>query len=285
VGADDAQECAPNLEDGLQLDEIDDRLNQFASLRKSDSAAAEDLLTELGASDEVDRKIILELSAPRPLGHADRFLRTHTLAVRSLEVLDRNATNGISLPPLKFLTPIAKWLVQLVTNFLVRRHVSSVIDSLGRLYASREANCLPGDPDRILLIRARRDIDRLAPHFKRNPLGIPAFLFGGAVLGPLVTVVQNLIASSSASLIGQLVAIIIAAAVFLFVAWIILRGAAVARVRIRLTTERPVLASYQAVGRCGDPPKDHARIFAFIAIVLIAVTGIVIPSVVLALTA
>jgi len=269
---------------GLAFDELDDRLAQFASLRKSDSTAAEDLLGEIGASDSVDRQIILELSARRPLGHPDRFMDAHTLAVRSLEVLDRNASHGISMPAWGPLTGLARWFVQLVTNFLVRRHVSRLIDHLHRLYASREANCLPGDRHRMLLIRARRDMERLDPRFRRNPLGIPAFLLGGAVLGPLVSWIQGLLSGAGSSGVLQVVFGLLAVGLFWFAAWVLLRGAAVARVRIRLTTEQPVDALLQTVGRCGDQPGDQARIFAFVAIILTAVTGVVVPLLIIALT-
>ena len=77
-------------ESSLLLDEFDEKLAAFKALRKSDSPAADELLSNLGAQDDVDRDIVLELASKRPLGHPERFPQAHTMAVRSLEVLDRN---------------------------------------------------------------------------------------------------------------------------------------------------------------------------------------------------
>ncbi len=52
----------------LVIDEIGDTLERFRLLRKSDAAATDELLDGLGASSQVERDIILQLSATRPLG-------------------------------------------------------------------------------------------------------------------------------------------------------------------------------------------------------------------------
>ena len=60
-------------------------------------------------------------------------------------------------------------------------------------------------------------------------------------------------------------------------AWIILRGAAVARRRIRLTTGPPLEALWQTIGRCGEPPRDQSRVIAMIAIILTFIPWVLIP--------
>ena len=67
-------------------------------VRKSDGAAADAILGELGASDGVDRDIILQLAAKRPLGHPERFDAAHAGAIRALEVLDRNGARRQHYP-------------------------------------------------------------------------------------------------------------------------------------------------------------------------------------------
>ncbi len=57
----------------LVLDEFDEKLEEHDALRKSDAVAADRILDQVGATDGVDRQIILELASKRPLGHADRF--------------------------------------------------------------------------------------------------------------------------------------------------------------------------------------------------------------------
>ena len=52
----------------LLLDEFDEKLAAFQAFRKSDSAAADDLLSSLGAQDDVDRDIVLELASKYPWG-------------------------------------------------------------------------------------------------------------------------------------------------------------------------------------------------------------------------
>ena len=175
----------------LLLDEFDEKLAAFQAFRKSDSAAADDLLSSLGAQDDVDRDIVLELASKRPLGHPDRFPEAHAMAVRSLEVLDRNGARPVKVSRLGFLNPIAAFLIQQVAHFIVRSHQSTVADEMSRLYARREANCLPDEPQRRLLTRARNQMERVTPGFKRNALGVPAFLLGGAVFSTLMTLIQR----------------------------------------------------------------------------------------------
>ena len=70
----------------LLLDELDEKFAAFQVFRKSDTAAADELLGNLGAQDDVDKDIVLELSSARPLGHPERFEHANSLAVRALEV-------------------------------------------------------------------------------------------------------------------------------------------------------------------------------------------------------
>lgn len=265
--------------DTVAFDELDEKLAAFHAFRKSDSDAADELLESLGASGEVDRDIVLELAAPRPLGHPDRFLKAHTLVVRALEVLDRNGARGVSvnsrwLGPLR---PVAGFFVQQVTHFIVRQYVSTVVDHLQRLYARREANCLPDDDQRLLLTRARRHIDRITPGFKRNPLGVPTFLLGGAVLSTVISVIQQALLATLSNPVIRVAVVVITFALVAGAGWAVLRGAATARRRINLTIDEPLAALYEVIGRCGDPPRDHAQIFALIATAIILVVGFVAP--------
>ena len=68
----ESAETAPKDE---MVDEFGEKLRAFQAFRKSDSEASESILTALGAQDDVDKDIVLELSARRPLGHPERFPR------------------------------------------------------------------------------------------------------------------------------------------------------------------------------------------------------------------
>ena len=61
-------------------------------------------------------------------------------------------------------------------------------------------------------------------------------------------------------------------------AWCVLRGAAIARKRIRLTTERPMQALYQTIGAAGNPPGDNALQFALYSLIAMAVAWVLVPA-------
>lgn len=265
----------------LVLDDLDEKFQAFQAFRKSDSEAAESILDVLGAQDDVDRDIVLELSSPRPLGHPDRFAEAHALTIRALEVLDRNGARGVRVTGLGPLGPVAAYLIQQVAHFVVRSYQSSVVDTMAQLYARREANAAKDDPSRAMLTRARIHMTRLAPGFKRSPLGIPTFLLGGAVLSTLLQVIVSLATSALGSLWSRVVAVVVLGLLIGAAAWIILRGAAAARRRIRLTTEPPLEALWETIGRCGGPPRDQSRTIALIAIVLTFIPWILIPALIL----
>ncbi len=265
------------VDKSLVLDDLDEKFQAFQAFRKSDSGAAEAILDTLGAQDDVDRDIVLELSAPAPLGHPGQFPKAHALAIRSLEVLDRNGARGVRISGLGPLSPLAAFLVQQVAHFIVRSYQSSVVDSMLNLYARREANAALDDPARPMLTRARIHMTRLAPGFKRSPLGIPTFLLGGAVISTLLQVVLRLVNSALGSWWSRAAATIILGLIIAGAAWTILRGAAVARRRIRLTTDPPLQALWETIGRCGHPPRDQSKTIALIAIILTFIPWVLIP--------
>jgi len=268
-------------EDGfsLELDEIITNLDAFQLLRKNDESEAGRVLEEIGAHSEVDADIVLELGSKRPLGpdKAHRFLEAHSLAVRSLEVLDRNGHRSIPVPNLKFLSPVAAFLVQLVTQYLVRSYLSKAIDEMRQLYIRREAAALPGDPHLPLLTRARIDAERLTPGFKKNALGVPTFLFGGAVLSALGGVLQSSIRAAIGNPIILVALFILFVMLLALAAWVIVHGTAVARRRIDLTTRKPMDALWETVGRAGHAPKDNSKAFAVIALILTVAGFVLLP--------
>lgn len=259
------------------LDEFGEKLDAFNAFRKSDAGAADRILDQVGASDDVDRRIILQLAAKRPLGHPDRFAEAHSGAMRALEVLDRNAASGVRISRLGPLAPVGQYVVRQVVHFLVKSHIRSLINNVQNLYHRREAAALRDDPDRRLLTRARIDVDRVAQGYRGNPLGFPTFILGGAFLSTVIGSLQGFVLSAVDSTVGRIVLIAVLFAVMVAASWALLRGAAIARRRIKLTTDQPLQALYQTVGRCGNPPGDQARVFALIALILMAVAWLTIP--------
>ena len=261
----------------LIVDELDETFTAFLALRKSDEDGANAMLSDVGADSVVDRQIMLELAAPRPLGHPERFPQAHALLMRAMEVLDRNGSRGIKYRGLGPLRPLAEFTVQLVTQFLVRSHLARVITDVRRLYTRREANTMAGDPVRRMLTRARYHTERVAEGYKKNPLGLPTFLLGGAVISGLFQVAREAGVLAFSSFVNQVVSLAILFVVFGASSFVILQGAAIARRRIHLTLDRPLAALYETVGRCGEPPKDQARVFAVLAMVGVAVVSFSVP--------
>ena len=60
--------------------------------------------------------------------------------------------------------------------------------------------------------------------------------------------------------------------------WVILRGAAMASRRIRLSTRAPLEDLWRTVGHCGRPPRDQSRKVAVIPISLTVGAWIVLPA-------
>jgi hypothetical protein len=259
------------------LDEFSDRLAAFRTLTHGDDQAATDqILGEFGAHGKVERDIVHEISARRPLWMPDRFEEAHRLVMRSLEVLDRNGARPVKTPKLGPLTPLAAWLVQLVARFIVRNHQAEVITSIKNLYIRREANAAPNIPERFMLRRARIDSERMLPTLKKNPLGVPTFLLGGAVLSSVTSALGNAIKSAQTK-IGLIIASVVLFALLALITWAVLRGAAVARQRIKLSLDRPLNALWETIGACGKPPKDSAKAFALIATIVTVVSFLILP--------
>lgn len=280
--ADETTETESTTDKSLLLDELDEKFAAFQVFRKSDSAAADDLLGNLGAQDDVDKDIVLELSSSRPLGHPDRFEQAHSLAVRALEVLDRNGARSVKISRFGPLGPVIAFFVQQVAHFIVRTHQANVADQMYHLYARREANADRSDPARRMLMRARMEMERLLPGFKRNALGVSAFVLGGAVLSTLVRWAQVALTAALTTLWSKILATVLLGFLIVGLAWVILRGAAVARRRIQLTLDGPINALWETIGRCGKPPMDPSRTFALIAIILALVPWLLIPIGILA---
>jgi hypothetical protein len=263
----------------LLLDELAGTFERFRLLRKSDEAATDALLDDLGAHSNVDRDMVLELSATEPLGQPERFVEAHCLAMRSIEVLDRNGARPVKITaPFGPLRPVAATLVQLVCRFIVRNHQADVADAVADLYDRRLAWTPYGHPSRLDLTRASREAHRVALGYKRNPIGIPTFLLGGAVVSALGSAFQAIGDAAFGTTAGRIIAVSVVFVLLGVVGWVFVRGAAAARRRIKLTVEQPVAALWETVGRCGNPPDDRARQFVVLAVTLTLLGWLVIPA-------
>jgi hypothetical protein len=269
----------------LVLDEFSERLAAFKQLSKDDVDGASALLDHFGAKGKVEADIVKEMAAIKPIYLSGRFEEAHRVAMRALEVLDRNGARSPKLPPMGPLAPVAEFFVQLVARFIVRNHQADVIGAIKNIYIRRESQCQPTSPERFIVRRARIDAERVQPTLRSNPVGVPAFLLGGAFLSSIVSAIGRGLTNAGSSRIGVLIAAVILSILIAAASWAVVRGAATARSRIRLSLDQPLKALWETIGAAGNPPKDQAREFALIATILpvlstlVLVIGIIVAAV------
>lgn len=270
-------EQPPDDDRPLILDELGERLERFRLLQGNDDEAADHILGELGASGRVEQEMVAQMAARRPLARPDRVREAHEVAMHALEVLARNGSRPPSQLRVGPVTPVARFLVQQVVRFIVHQHQTRVVEAVRDLYARRLAWTPAGDPMRGVLIRARLDVERATPSYKKKGGGVPTFLVGGAAVSSLARVAQGGASAAAGSRAGVGVAVAFTFVVLAAASWLILQGAAVARRRIRLTMDRPLGGLWETVGWAGHPPKDSTRELASVAIILTFVGWLVIP--------
>src|SRR4051794_29870921 len=111
-------EQPPGEDKPLLLDELSERLERFRLLYDHDDAATDEMLDELGGRGPVEKEMVRQLAANRPLANAARVPEAHVVAMRALEVLSRNGSRPPSrLRPLGPLNGPAKYLVQQVIRY------------------------------------------------------------------------------------------------------------------------------------------------------------------------
>jgi hypothetical protein len=266
--------------EGDLLDKLDDRFETLRLLRADDEETRGRLLEQMGARGRAEQDIVRQLAThARPLAQPVRFSQAHRVFIRGLEVLHRNGGRTPSVPkkvgPLK---PVAQWLVQLVTRWIVNSQKNTIVDRVRRLYELREANAVWGSDEHHQLRRARLQMQTISAEIKDKSLGVPAFLLGGAFISGVFGALQGAIESA----LGHplLVVLLVAVLVLLLfgAAWCVLFAAGVSRRRIRLSTDKPLQALYETIGSAGDPPDDHSYQFALFAIVFFALAAIVVPA-------
>jgi hypothetical protein len=266
-------------DDGLLIDRID----ALRVLRADTPEARGALLEQIAGSGKPEQDIVSELSKLKPLWRPDRFEEAHRWFMRSLEVLDRNGARGAKLPrmgPLKF---IAGYLVGLMTRWIVRGHQNKIITHVRKLYERREANAIWGSDEHRMMRRARINAIQVEQGFKGKQLGLPGFLLGGAVLSSITSAIGNAIRSALEDTIGKVIFFVVVGLMFAGLAWCALYAASVARRRIRLCTDQPLIALFETIGAAGNPPRDESFNFAVYAIVLLVLAWLVVPVAVFAL--
>ena len=258
-------------------DSILDRLDAVRVLRADDDETKGALLEEIAELGEPEYDIARELLAAKPLAHPDRFEQAHRSAMRALEVLDRNGGREAAVTRLGPLNAPATFVVSLVAGWITSRHSRSLAGEIRGLYQAREANAVPGTTEHRMLRRARLQAVNIEEGYGAAKLGVPGFLLTGAALSTSFAVLRNALGSVFESTLGTVLISLTLGLVVFTLAWGFVYGAAVARRRIRLSTDGPIRALWEAVGACGDAPRDHSLGLAVVAILLLIVAWLAVP--------
>jgi hypothetical protein len=262
------------------LDEFHEKLEAFKALRESDQAAADTFLAALGGRGKVEEEMILQLAAWKPLYRPERFEGAHHNAMRALEVLYRNGHRNAQVPKLGPLTFFAKYFVKLFTQLIVRDHVQTVIGSVYDLYTRRWTSAAKGSRDASMLRRASFHVEKVMPGYRGRSLALPTFLLGGAFLSSISSLFGGLVDTGKKNTIVLLALLLVLYLVLFALGWCLLRGAAVARTRIKLALDDPLKILWDTVGAAGNPPKDEAMDFALYAFIILGLSAVVVPIVI-----
>ena len=273
---------AASLDDNTRAldDAFDNPLERLRLLSGDDDAVAA-FLDELDVDSPRERELLAELARTRILARPERFDTDHRRLIEALESLRRHGFHGSraasALGPGRH---VVRWLVELVARYLVVSYVKSVATSLRNLYWLREMEAESDSRELKLLRPARFDATALCEIMRSREIGVPSFVIAGLLI-PLGATLWRLLTGFTfenwwvAALVG-----LIGVAIGLGLAWIVLRGTALASSRIRVAVREPLQAVWDDIGNCGAAPRDRSRNLAAIAIVLAVGVWIVLPTLV-----
>jgi hypothetical protein len=263
-----------------EQDAIDNPIERLELLAGDDDAVAA-YLDEIDVSSPRDREMLGELARTHALADPASFPVAHRRLIAALESLGRHGYHGSraggSLGPLR---PVVRFLVQLVARFVVVAYLRDLSRDLRNLYWLREMEAEDGSHEMKLLRAARIDGEGLTTILSRRQLGLPTFLVGGAFVSVFATAGRAAQGIAFGSWWAAAVTGVVGALIGVGGAWVILRGAATASRRIRLSTRAPLEAVWAAIGNCGRPPRDQSRKFALIGIALTVGAWLIVPLVV-----
>ncbi len=262
------------------LDEFGEKLAAFNALRKSDKAAADAVLDQLGSTGPVEQEIIRSLSLPKPIFNPDRFEEAHELVLKSLEVLRIIGVRSVYLEegrgPLR---KVGALVVQLFVRLMLMNYIGRAVKQLDFLYARRTGWAPKHTRESQLLQRARLTTGLVLPHYTgQRGGGLPKFLVGGAIISSALGGLRSAAGTIQENPILVSVTTVLLLGGLLGISWCILRAAAVARRRIRLTSDRPFEALYEVIGITPRVPQDHCMRIALVSLILMAIAWIVIPA-------
>ena len=267
----------PSVPTQEDLEEHYDSPLERLQLLGGDDAAIAAFLDEIDVRGPRDREMLAELARSSPLARPDRFDEDHRRVLIALESLRRHGHHGAAAGAgLGILRTPVRYVVELVARYVVVAYCKAIALHLRNLYWMREMQSVGGSRDLELLRPARFDAQALVEITKGREIGVPTFVIG-AILIPAGLSVWRLATGTVREWWIAVVVGIVGIVVGLLISWFVLRGAALASRRIRISVRPPLQELWKTIGNCGSPPTDHSRRFAVIAISLTLGVWIVLP--------
>jgi len=264
----------------LHRDERDGLLDRLQLLDEDDEAIAA-FLDELDLRGPREREMLADLARKQPLADPQGFPEAARRLSLALEALGRHGYHSATVSPkLGPLRAPARFFVELVARYLVVSYLRRVATDTRNLLWLRETQTVPNCTERELIQNARFDADALMVVFNRRQIGVPSFLFGGIVISLAATVGRATSGVATTDVRAATIVGLSGLAVALAIAWVALRGAAMASRRIRLSVREPLLRLWAAVGSAGRPPRDQSRKAAVVAVVLTFGAWVIVPAIV-----
>jgi hypothetical protein len=254
-----------------------DKIDALRILRAETDEERDQLLFELAGSGRVEQEMLTQMSSPLPLLHPERFEEAHRYMVRGLEVLDRNGPRSPRVKGFGPLSPVIQWLAQQVIRFIVRSYQEKVLRNICGLYERREAASSWSSPEHSMLRRCSLDISRVKEGMNGKALGLPTFIFGGAIFTSVASGLRSLSELALGNSIGLAGFAAVLVAIFLLLSWLALYSSGIARKRIKISIDQPIKALYETIGFAGKPPKDESGNFAVFAIIFLALSWLIVP--------
>jgi len=257
------------------FDDVDAWLDRLQIVDEGDDEVAR-FLDTLDLHGPQEREMLEELARKAPLAKPDEFPGAHRRAVASLETLGRHGYRSAVIP--RWLKPafFGRFVVELVARYVVVSHVKNVAMNLRNLYWLREMQCQPRSRELASLFKARTDAQALVDITKSREIGVPAFVIGGLLI-PAAISISRLASGTTREWWVALLVGAAGVAIGFLISWFVLRGAALASRRIRLSVALPLDELWRTIGSCGSAPKDQSRRFAAVAIALTLGVWIVLP--------
>jgi hypothetical protein len=250
----------------------DDPLERLKLLGGDDAEIAR-FLDSIEVTSPREREMLYEISRTTPLAQVELFPQAHRNMAEALESLARHGYHGTRagqrLGPLRV---VVQWGVRLVARYLVVSYIRNLVKQI------RKIQSVVGTREKLALTRARSDAEQMLEALKTKEVAVPTFLIGGALI-PVIAALgraNGLLDSTAWATAFAIGGVVVA----LGASWFILRGAALASRRIRLATSGPARALWDAVGWCGNPPKDQTRTFVIVSLALTFGAWIIIPIVI-----